>query len=66
MTSVRQRIFRIAGFLLGAFLCCMGLFIVFRPEVRGWLRVAVSLWMVGLGVFLIRFGLTGRPVFEIR
>jgi hypothetical protein len=38
----------------------------FRPEVRGWLRVAVSLWMVGLGVFLIRFGLTGRPVFEIR
>ncbi len=63
-TAVRERIFRVLSFLLGVFLCGIGVFLFTRPEVQGWVRILVAAWMVGFGVFLVRFGLTGRPEFK--
>ena len=60
MSTKRQMIFRAIGFLIGAFLSFMGAFILLRLEAQGWVQVVVSLWMIALGVFLIRFGMTGK------
>lgn len=60
MSTMRQLIFRVIGFLLGVFLSFMGVFILLRSEAQGWMQVIVSLWMIALGIFLIRFGLTGK------
>lgn len=62
--SGRERIFRVLSFLLGVFFCVVGIFLFTRPEVQGWVRILVSVWIVCFGLFLVRFGLTGRPKFK--
>ena len=62
--GIRERLIRFLSVLIGILCFWGGVFLFTRPEIHEWKYILFALWAITLGVFFVRFGITGRPRFK--